>query len=63
MTGMWFSMSTLKFKSNKYTALYFREDKSKRRICAIFIRENVTHLVTTFLKRCLKLNTYFIVTF
>jgi hypothetical protein len=39
MTGMWLCMSALKFVSNKYTVLYFREDKSTCRICTVTVEE------------------------
>jgi len=46
MVGMWFSMCTLKFVSNKYTVLYFREDKSTCGICTVTVEEqNIAHLV------------------
>jgi len=50
MTGMWFTMSTLKFVSNTYTALYFREHKSTCRICTDTVEEQMFRILLQHFK-------------
>jgi hypothetical protein len=40
-----FSMSTLKFARNKFTVLYFREDKSTCRICNVTLEEKMLFIL------------------